>query len=73
MKSYILILSNSRFSVNDPLISFISAERQDRIKRYKDDIDKKLSLYAELIIRMAVSQTLKIFPQDIVLDKYRRV
>ena len=39
----------------DSLFSLISSERKDKIKNYHHTIDKKLSLYAELLARIGLS------------------
>ncbi|RKD31338.1 4'-phosphopantetheinyl transferase family protein [Lacrimispora algidixylanolytica] len=63
MDSYIMFLEDDVFDMKDSLISHISFEKQEKIRRYYFEIDKKLSFYAELMIRLALSKLLKLPPQ----------
>jgi 4'-phosphopantetheinyl transferase len=47
------------------LLPFISINKQIRIKKLKYDIDKKLSLYAELIVRYDICKELNIINDNI--------
>lgn len=58
MNSYLLILEDSKFNINDTLMSYISIKRQEKIKQYLFNVDKKLSLYSELTLRMGLTNIL---------------
>lgn len=64
MNSFLLILNDSKFNADDPLISHISIKRQGKISQYLFDIDKKLSLYSELTLRMGLSEMLEENPDS---------
>lgn len=51
------------------LISLISKEKQKQIDRFRIDVDKKLSLYSEILIRMIICETLSIGNDQIVFGK----
>lgn len=51
------------------LLSFISKEKQDQVNRFQFDIDKKLSLYTELLVRIIACQTLGIKNEEIIFEK----
>ena len=55
MTVYLLPLSDLPFSECELLLPFVSPERRERIGRMKNDGMKRLSLYAGLLARMAVS------------------
>jgi 4'-phosphopantetheinyl transferase len=50
-------------------LNLVSSQKQEQIKRYHFDIDKKLSLYSELIIRMIACQELNILNDKIIFEK----
>lgn len=64
MNSYIICLGNSRFDPENRLIQKISFRRQETLKHYRFDIDKKLSLYSELAVRMALAIFLHCSPKE---------
>lgn len=64
MNSYIICLGNSRFNPENRLIQFISPSRQEKLEYYRFDIDKKLSLYSELAVRMALAILLHCSPKE---------
>lgn len=51
------------------LLSFVCDEKQEKIKRFHFDIDKKLSLYSELLVRTIICQTLNIPNTEIIFDR----
>jgi len=51
------------------LMKLISPERQQQLSKFRFDIDRKLSLYAELLVRSQVRERLGIANQDITLSK----
>ncbi|MBK1811288.1 4'-phosphopantetheinyl transferase superfamily protein [Clostridium sp. YIM B02505] len=51
------------------LLFFISHQKQVQIKRYHLDIDKKLSLYSDLLVRITACQALDMKNSDIVFEK----
>ena len=66
---YFLPASESIETSNfDVLLSVISEERRKRINAFHFDVDKKLSLYAELIVRFAACEMLNISNSDIIID-----
>lgn len=50
------------------LLPFVSEEKQEKIKRFRFDMDRKLSLYSELMVRVVASQTLNIPNREIVFE-----
>ncbi|OPA80596.1 peptide transporter [Paenibacillus selenitireducens] len=59
-------IDKSKFNL---LQNLVSNEKQEKIKRFRFDIDKKLSLYSELLIRIIVCRNTDIKNQDIVFEK----
>lgn len=56
MYSYYLPITNPTWlPVDTQLLSFISPERQQKALNYYHSIDRKLSLYSALLVRMAIS------------------
>ena len=53
------------------LLLFLSKERIEQIKRFHCHIDKKLSLYSELLVRVIACETLGIKNTCILIDKTR--
>lgn len=53
----------------DKLASFITAEKLDRIRQFRFDADKKLSLYSEVLIRAIICSILNIRNSEIVFEK----
>lgn len=63
MELYYLPIQESKISETDSmLLKYVSLNRQHRIERYKFDIDKKLSLYAKLLLRKSLSPLLQVPP-----------
>lgn len=54
-------------SIDDYLISYVSTERKEKIKSYYFAIDKKLSLYAALLVRMELSILTKIPTNQLII------
>lgn len=52
---YLPIFNNLWHSTDIQLLSFISPQRQKTVLSYKYTIDKKLSLYSALLVRMEIS------------------
>ena len=48
------------------LSNFVSINRQKKIQQYVYDIDRKLSLYAGLLVRMSISQLTNTTPNNLV-------
>ena len=61
--------SNLWTSNHDILLSHVSKQRHDRIKRYYFEEDKILSLYAAFTTRLAISKILKCPMDDLIFDK----
>lgn len=51
------------------LLSFVSMEKQEQISRFHYDVDKKLSLYAEILVRTVICESLSIQNNEIVFEK----
>ena len=51
------------------LLSFISIENKEQIKRYHFDIDKKLKLYSDVMVRIIVCQMFGLNNSEIVFEK----
>ena len=62
-------ISNTSDFKNNDLLRLLSTERQERIKRFKFDIDRKLSLYSELLVRYQACKELNISNKSIVFTK----
>lgn len=56
MKIFCLKISTDYFDKNTRLLNFVSAERRNKIEKYRFDKDKRLSLYAALLVRMQLSK-----------------
>ncbi len=69
MNSYVINLCDSEFNPENKLIHYISAERRERLKYYHFDIDKKISLYGELTVRMALAKFLNCSPKEFTFEK----
>lgn len=53
--TYTLEITPTWSTIDNTLLSFVSKERQQKVKKYVFDADKKLSLYAALLTRMQLS------------------
>lgn len=51
------------------LLSFLSKERQKQLMKLNYDIDKKLSLFAEIIVRIIICQKLNVNNSKLVFEK----
>ena len=60
-----LEISDSSDSIDKNLLRFVSNERQERIKKYRFDIDQKLSMYSELINKYKIYKELKLLDNEI--------
>lgn len=67
---YYLEISNT-FDANkfNKLLLFASEEKREKIQRFRMNIDKKLSLYAEIIIKTIIFKKLGIKPEKITWEK----
>ncbi len=68
MNSYILFLSNHPQYEYKNLVSSVSSARQQKLSKFHFDIDKRLSLYSELLIRMQLSIHFNVNPSSILFD-----
>ncbi|GLC79022.1 4'-phosphopantetheinyl transferase family protein [Lacrimispora brassicae] len=68
LESYIIILDDDCFDMQDPYLCYLNLERREKIMRYRFDLDKKMSFYGELVIRAVLSQKLHVLPQAIILE-----
>lgn len=69
MITYILDLKNYKFNFNHYLLNNISQQRKDNLLKYKNDIDKNLSLYSELLVKMSIASLCNIDISKIILSK----
>jgi Phosphopantetheinyl transferase len=62
---------NSTFdsALLEQLLTFVCDEKQTKVKRFRVDIDKKLSLYSELLVRTLICKTFSIQNNEIVFDR----
>lgn len=66
MQLYYLPIHESKISETDSmLLKYVSLDRQHRIEKYRFDIDKKLSLYAILLLKKCISTLLQVPPCEI--------
>lgn len=64
-----LLFTNSKFEMKEKyLLNYVSEQRKKRVMDYHFDIDKKLSLYGELIIKMGVNIIKKGSIKDIIFS-----
>jgi len=59
MRNKLIFHEIANYELNEKffhLLSLVSKDRQQKISNFKLDIDKKLSLYAEIIVRKYISQ-----------------
>lgn len=72
MRNLVIFSEISNNPIDDSferLLPLVSKERQKRIAKFRFDIDKKLSLYAELIVRRQAQNCLLIKSEDIYFDQ----
>ena len=72
MKNFAMFLEIADTSIDDSLrnlMPLISQERQFCIEKYRFDIDKKLSLCAELLVRLQACKILSIKNEEIIFEK----
>lgn len=63
---FYLPIQNDRCNSNfDDLMQFVSLTKRERIRKFHFSIDKKLSLYAELLVRIIACQSLQIKNKNI--------
>lgn len=58
-------------NIFNQLFTFLSEGKQKQIKHFRVDIDKKLCMYSELLIKIIASQALDIEIKDILIEKER--
>lgn len=66
---YLLISENINKNIFSKLLQLVLKEKQRQIERFYFDIDKKLSLYAELLVRIMACSILGIDNEGIKFDK----
>lgn len=69
MESYFLTIKDDDFNMQNRLLQYISYARYQKLSHYYYNIDKKLSLYGELIVRMVISRSLGCHPRDIKIEE----
>lgn len=57
------------FDEYERLLSFVSAEKQEQIARFHSDIDKKLSIVSEILIRTIICREKGLSNNEIVFEK----
>lgn len=74
MKIYFVEISEKENYELNNLLRFLSKEKREKLMRYQFPIDRKLSLYAELLVRKYVMHTLRINNDDIKFgtNQYRK-
>lgn len=65
---FVEILKTSDSAVDD-LIKLVSIEKQKKINKLRFDIDRKLSLYSELLVRYQACQELNLSNKEVVFGK----
>lgn len=68
-KLYFLSITDQMKQQFNYLLRFVSNGNQQQIRQYHFDIDRKLSLYFDLLVRTIANQTLDIKNNDIVFEK----
>jgi len=56
-------------NITDDLIKMVSSERQARLAKFRFDIDRKLSLYGELLVRYQICKLLDLDNKGIMFTK----
>ena len=62
---YLPIVSNVWEKKENLLLKYVSQKRQEKVLKYKYELDQKLSLYAALIVRMGISALTDICASDL--------
>lgn len=62
---YLPIVSNAWEKKENLLLKYVSQKRQEKVLKYKYELDQKLSLYAALIVRMGISALTDICASDL--------
>jgi len=60
---------DNKFVEYENYVQFMSPEKQMQIRKFKFDIDKKLSLFADLYVRYLACTTFNLCNTDLVFDK----
>ena len=66
---YFIEISESIDPQQNILIDFVSEEKKRKLSKYRFNIDMKLSLYAELLIRCQIFKLFLISNKEIIFDK----
>lgn len=70
ISTYVLEINEVNWNkTENELIQFVANERYDKIKSFRFDIDKKLSLYSSLLVRMGAIKLLNCLNSDLHFDK----
>ena len=71
MDTYVIFaeISNSSDSIDNDLLNLVSNERQEKINKFRFGIDRKLSLYSELLVRYQACKELNLLNKEIVFKK----
>ena len=56
MEIYFTEVSDTSGSITNDLLGLVSKERQERAKKFRFDIDRKLSVYSELLVRYVMAK-----------------
>lgn len=68
---YLQLDENMDEDMFNQLLILLSEEKKKRIKHFRFDIDKKLCMYSELLLKIIASQALNISINDILIKKER--
>lgn len=69
MEIYFMEVSDTSGSITNDLLGLVSEERQERAKKFRFDIDRKLSVYSELLVRYRVCKEFNLLNKEIVFTK----
>jgi len=62
-------ISSTSDYIDNKLLSLVSNERQERVKKFRFDIDRKLCLYSELLVRYQACRELGIPNEKIIFER----
>lgn len=65
---YLQITNELNSDIYQKLTQLVSSEKMQKLGKLKQDIDKKLSLYAEILLKLALQRQLGLNLEDIQLD-----
>lgn len=66
---YVNVDSQLNKSVFNSMLDFVSPEKKNKVLKFRFDIDRKLSLYSEILVRCLICKTLSITNKDIEIQQ----